>query len=138
MKFIKRVLVSIIKPYNWKWLCNQRITVGPLYFWLWQLYSLVVTCTFFYGINAYVLFVGDKRPDVDQWLVAVIIGFLIVSLYLYHFGTCIGMAIKRLADADFKWYTIYWLLLPCLGTIILLSILCLPKYKQSEGESNYN
>ena len=132
MKIVKKILKAIIKPYNWRWLSLQRITVGPLYYWLWQLYSLVVTCVFFYGFNAYILFVGNKFPDVDEWIIAFIFGLLFIALYLYHFLASIGMTMKRLADADFSWYYIYWNLIPCVGTIIFLSILCSSTYKQSE------
>ncbi|MBR3444034.1 MAG: DUF805 domain-containing protein [Bacteroidaceae bacterium] len=126
MKIVKKILIAIIKPYNWRWFSLQRITVGPLYYWLWQLYSLVVTCVFFYGFNAYILFVGNKYPDVDEWIIAFIIGLLFIALYLYHFIVSIGMTYKRLNNAGLSYWNFLWILVPCIGIFALMIMLCYP------------
>ncbi len=126
MNRIKLIFIYIVKPYNPRWQPLTRITVGTKYFWLWQLYSLVITCIFFYGFVNYIQYVGDEYRDVDIWLISVIIGLLLLSLYTYHFVANIGMAIKRLHNAGLSHWNMLWLIVPCLGFMALSILLLYP------------
>ena len=71
-----------------------------------------------------------------NFIVAVIIGiitailpFLIFITWLYSLAVLvpgISLGIRRLRDAGKEWYNIFWSLLPVVGTIIFIIMLCKP------------
>ena len=75
-------------------------------------------------------------------IAAIILGIIVYIIptisfisYIYSLAVLLpglGMVVRRLRDADEGWGNIFWPLLPIIGTIILISLLCKPSVPNND------
>lgn len=124
MGFINSISKCIFKDYaNFKGRAKRSE-----YWWFWLFYTIVVLG------GTQIAFIAEEiaRKGYGVAISGIVCAIIWIAVAIGCFCPYVAVSVRRLRDAGYGWYHIFWSAVPWIGGLITLYLMCQPSEDEDE------